>query len=230
MIPLDHDTASRLLVERLDGPVASELETPLRLHVIGCWECRAWLEALHLLTCAATGTTPRQDEHLSADEVARFALNPGALDAVARVRGVRHLLSCRDCAADLDLASEGGHDEPQTPEAPLTAWAAGSPIRGFAIRSGVAAAVIAGIALALSLVLPRGDHPLEPMPAQRLTGVQTIRADSVLTVEHAAVEPGASLRLEGGQAVVLGDGFSIKNGASLGVYLKTGDSRERPHA
>ncbi len=199
-----HLEASNLLTHYVSGVLRPERREDLEEHLIQCSECAEWVATYSLFTEALV-------EHPPSLELARFSLAPETLDPPSRERCAEHVERCRECRDQLGLVRQAASETKPVREP--------APVRIPTRRRGwVALAACAILALGATLALTTMDRsPADQVLANStLHGEQAILADRSILVEATELAPGAALKLES-EVVAFGDGFSVKNGATLVV-------------
>ncbi len=201
---MHHLEASNLLTHYLSGDLRPGRRKEVEEHLAQCSECAEWVATYSLFTEALV-------EHPPSLELARFALAPETLDPPSRESCAEHLKRCRECRGQLELVRQAASEtRPVRVPAPVR-----SPTRR---RVWVALAASAVLVFGATFALRTTDRlPADYVLANStLRGDQTILADRSILVEATDVAPGAALKLES-EVVAFGDGFSVKNGATLVV-------------
>lgn len=209
---MEHLRAIELLPALASGEVSGEQRAALRAHAEDCEECRRWLETWELLAEAlAAGPREGADRHPESDRLARFVVNGEELSQAELEDLTAHLADCETCRRETEL-TRAALEASRRLEPPRAAW----PRRRIGLAAGVVLAV--GAALVAGLMWrPAPTGADRRLSDTSLGGRQVIEASGSLTATAVTVERGAEITFRAGDAVILEDGFSVADDASLDI-------------
>lgn len=216
MSVLEHREArarlSDLAAGRLDEPELGELQA----HVAGCAVCQGWLEA-HALIAGVLREEPGPiwEDHPTADRLAQYSVAERRLSEHERRRLSRHLVACADCRTAVELSREAvAAAAPPAASGRGQGWPAAwlpPPLR----LPLAAAALLALLLVPLALIGVRQGRADQTVSGKTFYGREAISARRSLTLEDTRIQSGASVTLEAGEVVMLGNGFSVDVDASF---------------
>lgn len=249
-----HRKLKHYLAELDSGELEGALEDEVRSHSDECELCQRWLASYRLIKLALDkGSKSTPEWHPEPEELVRVALSGGTGEDVVPSPAAAHLHECAQCALEVRLCHEaiaaagpagrivsihrGGRTTKsvspwnRTPEDFLEVPSSHSELgpgrrRRYRLQT-VAAACIAAAILVGSLLYLAGTHsPPSDLVVrdQVLAGERTIEATDKIEVSQSRIDLGAKVTLRASK-VVLGNGFSLGEGASLTIGGRDGASR-----
>ena len=216
---MNHDDAIQLLDDYLGESLGPEECAEIEEHLDGCADCRAWVDDYRLFAATLAG----RDEHPTADQLARRAVDAELLEPPARTWVSEHLEECGDCRRQMELTARAVADARERPRW----WAVlggSSPLpKPVAVQLALAAslvlAVILGFVLWPSAVTPTANvATLQDLvlSGDDLQGSRVVEAPGSVTADS-VIETGTEVVIRAGETVVLANGFTVSSGASLVV-------------
>lgn len=216
---MTHERIQESLPKLAAGTLEKGQRHELEEHVSACAECREWLETYRLLDATLTPT----ETHPQADNLARFALQADADDELDA-----HLASCGECRREIELSrravafARDGTDL-QRASGLQAWWRPAITGRRLALAAAVLLVTVAAPFLTWRLARP-AVHENYDLSGTDIGGVTTIAANSSITAAQTEILSGAQVTLVAGNVVAFGEGFSVADGASLAIEIRTEDS------
>lgn len=106
---MDHDSATKLLSEFVNGELDAASAAAVQSHVDDCPDCRGTARFMQRVgEVAASAGTSLLDEHPGAQELASYALDPQSIPMPALAELAVHARACPTCRVEVELARRAG--------------------------------------------------------------------------------------------------------------------------
>ncbi len=224
---MNHLEAQTRLVDLSEGTLKRSLRRETEAHVSECGECQDWLATRKLLNSECL----MRPTHPSSEQIALVALEPSSLSPEARGKLENHLDECKACRQEQKLTREALEKAKQPMDSD---WSTSnqSAIRGAFQRNPVLVRVAALLAVLVGTgLLIRWEQLTEyetRISNLQIEGTKTIEVEGRLLASNVEVDRDSRLVLRAGDTVMLGEGFSVGNGASL--VIETSSSTDSKKA
>lgn len=210
---MTHDDAKVLLEQFVDGELNAVTSEEVEGHAHDCAECTEWIATYSTIKAGL-----RAAAHPQADMLAAYALEPSDLSRDVRSEVESHLNGCRDCRGD--YRSSRRALEKARPSAPSDRISPLNVVRNAGWRPAVGLAAAAVLAVALVVTIAPDREPDNRVADLKVEGSQIIEGAERLVATNVEVQQSARLDLRADKSIVLGEGFSVKRGASLVISTR----------
>lgn len=222
----DHQRFEGLLADFGCGSLRGSEHEEVKAHVESCPDCRQWVEAYQDLAAAVGSPSEVALKHPESDELARYAVDRAGHTGEEQARLAHHLGECIACRQDIELVEsavtrsrEATGKSSGRARVPRFGWGEGR-FRRFALAATILLAIVTS---AVFLLSPRGSSSRDiEISSQSLGGEKLVETDGTITATAVAIEAESAVDFRAGESVVLGNGFSVADGAFFSVEI-TGD-------
>jgi len=213
-----HLEAADLLLGHVEGTLDARTDSKVENHAQSCRDCSDWLATYNDIERAFGA----QDHHPSPESLADYALEPAGIDATLRASIKEHLERCRSCSREYRVTRDALRNASRD-YAPERKWQRHAT-PGFR-KPVLAMAAAAAMIVASVTMLPKYRSAETVISDLTVGGSQVIEASDLLVATSVDVPAATQLSLRADRKVVLGEGFSVKQGGRLTIATTEGQTQ-----
>jgi anti-sigma factor RsiW len=207
---MKHREAEIVLDSFVRGEVDQDQADLVRRHLEKCADCREWVETFSQLALIVDDEVVN---HLTSDDLARFAVEASHASGALADPRARHLDVCFTCREEFNLAVGALREARRLDESvSFLLRKVISPRSQPVFEWSLAAAAVLAIVLVLPLVsrlVGQGPESDIVISGKVLDGPQVVMTAGQVRAENSEVGKNGDLILRAGRGVVLGEGFRV---------------------